>query len=345
MADEYVFECQVNFLSLKRAEAFVPPEFALAYKWFQDRAGRSIPRLPIGNDAPKDIPVTLAREAGIHSPDYNKLPSRGAQKKKYALSIHSERQLRYDDKDVILRDDGTWILDYCAHKTADGKQRQTNFNEAMMNCLRDGIPVGVMVKRPKGGYDVLGLAYVEQFNSIADIFTLHGPINSATENQGFFSFIQPQDLSQAECKALIEWDTADERVWARVDLVKREQQARFRTVVMEAYESTCAVTQTDVPKALQAAHIDPYRGRKSQTVVNGILLRSDIHLLYDAYMLSVEPESKKVVLGDALLSSEEYRKLKGHIINEPKALSCRPDENLLEIHHRQFLKTNELIKQ
>jgi len=336
MEDSKLYTCQVNFLSLGRAEELVPPEFIRAYRWFQEHAGQHLDRLPMGRGQVAGFPLSLARQSGIHSPDYRSLPSRGEGKPKYALSIHSEGQRYYEDRDVIEREDGTWILDYCAHRTVPGKRPQTNYNEAMMNCLRDGVPVAVMVKESGGGYRNLGLAFIEEYNAETDIFILHGPVTAENEREGFFSFIQPQLLGPEDRRLLEEWDLFDERAHALVEQVRRERQGIFHRMVAEAYGGACAVTEISVPEVLQAAHIDRYRGGKSQVVTNGILLRMDIHRLYDEHLLSVDPDGAVLRISDRL-SMTPYARYDGHPLNLPRDPSLRPDGRLLEMHYRQFV--------
>lgn len=338
MEDSLLYECSINRLSLERAEKLVPPEFVQAYRWFQERAGEHFDTLPMGDHAP-NLPIKLAREAGIHSPDYRNLPSKGAGKTKYVLSVHSQGQTRYDDKDVINREDGTWILDYCAHKTEKGKQPQYSFNQNMMNCLYDGVPIAVMVMNPQGGYTNLGLAYIEEYNAATDVFTLHGPVTADNEDRGFFSFLQMQDLTPEEQKAIEEWDQEDERVRAIVEQVRREQQGAFRKMVSEAYGGACAVTEIDVPQVLQAAHIDRYRGKKSQVVNNGLFLRMDIHKLYDEHLLSVDPDGC-ILRTSGRLSLTPYAKYDGCKLQVPSDARNKPDEYLLDMHYRQFLTAN-----
>ena len=55
---------------------------------------------------------------------------------------------------------------------------------------------------------------------------------------------------------------------------------------------------------LEAAHISPYRGEDDNHVENGLLLRSDIHTLFDLDLLGIDPERLRVVLHQDLV--EEY---------------------------------------
>jgi hypothetical protein len=88
----------------------------------------------------------------------------------------------------------------------------------------------------------------------------------------------------------------DERSRQVREVAVREGRDRFRTAVLEAYGSCCAITITDVPAALDAAHIAPFKGRQSNVIPNGICLRKDIHSLFDRGMLAVDEHTHQVLL-------------------------------------------------
>ena len=58
-------------------------------------------------------------------------------------------------------------------------------------------------------------------------------------------------------------------------------QGAFRVVVTEAYQRKCAITGEKTLPVLQAAHIKPYTDDGPHDVKNGLLLRSDLHTLFD----------------------------------------------------------------
>lgn len=221
-----IVDCCINELTKKRALELVPPEFAQAYRWFEDHQDIPIKRLPMGADAPFSFAIT--REAGIHSPDYRQLDSHGAGKEKYALSIHSQGQQCYDNKKVVERPDGTWILEYKAQVTHGEKRHQDLFNVEMMNCLRDGIPIGVMVKTDDG-YLVKGLAFIENYNGFLDAFTIHGPVRGENDNKGLFTRIDPTEYTKSEKKIISSISQSDERKYACYEQVRRERQDSFRS--------------------------------------------------------------------------------------------------------------------
>ena len=60
----------------------------------------------------------------------------------------------------------------------------------------------------------------------------------------------------------------------------------------DAYDRRCAVTGEKTLPVLEAAHIKPYASLGPHRVSNGILLRSDLHKLFDLGYLTVTPELK-----------------------------------------------------
>jgi uncharacterized protein YjbI with pentapeptide repeats len=95
----------------------------------------------------------------------------------------------------------------------------------------------------------------------------------------------------------------DERQRTNVVRVKRKDQQKFREALKEAFSGKCAITFCDVEGALDAAHIFPYRGPQTDCVWNGILLRLDLHRLFDAYLLTIDPLEGKVYLEESLMNS------------------------------------------
>ena len=333
MPAQITYESPVFLPTLERAKKLVPEAFLPCYDWFMGNAGEKIPRLP-HNMSPKPVtPIPLSRDSGIYIPGAAQVEYDGG--RRYALSVHSTGHKKYDDRSSIPLADGTWVLSYAAH---DGSDLSQGYNAALMNCLNDGVPVGVFVKEAPG-YRVLGLAYVEQYNSIARIFTLHGPVSTATETAGSFVPHGFEDLPESEQKILMELDGQDERRVVTAQQVRREQQGKFREALLQAYSETCAITGVSVPEVLQAAHINPYRGRKSQVVNNGILLRADLHLLYDAHLISVEPSSLSVSLSERL-DGTTYLRYNHQRLREPISADLAPNADLLAIHYEQFRREN-----
>lgn len=341
MSDELIFESQIALPTIKRAERLVPPEFIPCWQWFADNEGETIPSLPHRMTQQPKTPIPLSADPGIYSPGVSKGTAqvRYMHGRRYALSVHATGSSRYQDKSPIARGDGTWLIDYAEQ---EGRNSTRDYNEALENCLVDGVPVGVMIKNGRQkGYVVMGLAYVERYNSMTRSFTLHGPVNAQTESQGSFVFPGFDMLTREEQKAVEDAviSDADERKFALARQVRRQQQTKFREQLILAYGGRCAISGYDVPEVLQAAHIDPYRGKKSQVTSNGILLRADLHLLFDAHLLSVDPDTLKLEVSDRI-DEPGYLHLVGQRLRTPDDPSALPNGSLLEEHYKQFRQEN-----
>jgi hypothetical protein len=127
----------------------------------------------------------------------------------------------------------------------------------------------------------------------------------------------------------------DDRDRRLMELAVRQGQDRFRAMVVEAYDARCALTGFDAVEALEAAHITPYKGPATSLVSNGILLRADIHALWDRGSLAVH-ETAYVVLVKPHLRATAYRGLEDAPVDHlPRRLADRPAVVALR-DHRQW---------
>lgn len=128
----------------------------------------------------------------------------------------------------------------------------------------------------------------------------------------------------------------DARARIVTSIVRRQGQPEFRRQLLAAYGGKCSITKFDVPEALEAAHIVPYRGVKTNCLANGILLRADIHTLFDLYRLSICPENYMVKLSPELLDTS-YKELHGLRITLPVSKDAYPSKDALRQHYDYFL--------
>jgi hypothetical protein len=84
------------------------------------------------------------------------------------------------------------------------------------------------------------------------------------------------------------------------EIVQRRGQQQFRLALFKTYNATCVVTGCQIAEVLEAAHIVPYRGDHTNVTDNGLLLRSDIHTLFDLNLLGIDPSTMTVILSPAL---------------------------------------------
>ena len=91
--------------------------------------------------------------------------------------------------------------------------------------------------------------------------------------------------------------------------LQRPDQSRFRQSLDRAYGGRCCISGCPVPFALQAAHIAAYSDAGSDVPANGLLLRSDLHALFDALQLAIHPRTLKVHFSPEARSWPEYARL------------------------------------
>jgi len=117
------------------------------------------------------------------------------------------------------------------------------------------------------------------------------------------------------------------------EVEQRVGQPEFRAELLLAYRNRCAVSGCELPEVLQAAHIQPVKSSGSHSVRNGLLLRADLHNLFDRglltisarYVISIDPEVRR----DAT-----YRKFHGKKLQVlPEVTTKRPSRTLLEKHY------------
>ena len=114
-------------------------------------------------------------------------------------------------------------------------------------------------------------------------------------------------------------------------ITHRRGQKQFRHSLLAAYSSRCAITGCDVPELLEAAYILGYKGRQTNHISNGLLLRTDIHTLFDLRLITVDGGTFTVKLHPSLRGGE-YGDLEGIKISLPEYSSLRPNAVALSMH-------------
>jgi putative restriction endonuclease len=124
-------------------------------------------------------------------------------------------------------------------------------------------------------------------------------------------------------------------------LQPRLGQGSFRVMVTDAYSRRCAASGERVLPVLEAAHIRPYAAGGEHRVDNGLLLRSDLHTLFDHGYLTVTPDHRIEVsrrLKSEFDNGKEYFAFHGRAISVPSKAAQRPSAEFLTWHNEnQFL--------
>lgn len=101
-------------------------------------------------------------------------------------------------------------------------------------------------------------------------------------------------------------------------------QGAFRVLVTDAYFRRCAVTGERTLPVLQAAHIKPYALEGPHVVTNGILMRSDLHKLFDLGYITITPAMRLEV---SRRLKAEWENGREYYAYDGKELQCRPADS------------------
>jgi putative restriction endonuclease len=295
-----------------------------ALEWFEANAGITFAQRPFKVPG---LQVNLSsNQMGIWKPRVSP----------YALSVVQTPKGIYADGDPMVYPEGTW--EYFYHQQgkdeADLRDPQRLYaNAALFKCWKDGIPVGVMIPGPKGsGYEVLGLAIVNGWNK--GLFELVGPASVGAKSE-WQAAEAPGRVSVAllgtPVGAFDPSALSDGRLKVIREVHQRQGGPRFRRALLRAYDSRCAMTRYDAVPALEAAHIIPYRGPQTNHVANGLLLRADIHDLFDLGLIAVDTDSMSLLLAGELAGTE-YEQYVGAPLWMPREAEAQPNLEALAKH-------------
>ena len=143
--------------------------------------------------------------------------------------------------------------------------------------------------------------------------------------------------SQVEEPSLVE-DFSDKNRFGAEYLTRgRLGQGAFRVLVTDAYERRCAITGERTLPVLEAAHIKPYSETGPHVISNGLLLRSDLHILFDDGYVTVTEDMKVEVskrIKEEFENGREYYQYRGkRLFKVPDALHEHPSSKFLRWHN------------
>ena len=99
-----------------------------------------------------------------------------------------------------------------------------------------------------------------------------------------------------------------------VKRLARQRQYKFRQKAIETFFGRCAITGCSDIQALEAAHVTPFSEDGNDKPTNSLLLRADLHRLFDSDLLAVNPVDGKVTFSASIVS---YSELSDRVINLP----------------------------
>lgn len=119
-------------------------------------------------------------------------------------------------------------------------------------------------------------------------------------------------------------------------------QGSFRIVVTDAYERRCAITGERVLPVLEAAHVKPYSEGGLHRLDNGLLLRSDLHTLFDRGYLTVTEGFRIEVskrIKEEFQNGRDYYALHGQVLRRPAQESEKLDVENIRWHNEKVYLT------
>lgn len=126
----------------------------------------------------------------------------------------------------------------------------------------------------------------------------------------------------------------DQRTVRTQAAVVRPRQGNFRSSLLQRYGGACCITGCQIDTLLEAAHIIPYRGDQTNDVSNGLLLRVDLHRLFDAHLVSINPGTFAVEVASTI-EDALYRAYHGKRLFK---FSPKPRILFLEAHYATFIR-------
>ncbi|HUP23109.1 MAG TPA: HNH endonuclease [Thermoanaerobaculia bacterium] len=130
-------------------------------------------------------------------------------------------------------------------------------------------------------------------------------------------------------------EVTDSPLLVPTETMRRIGQGTFRVLITDTYERRCAATGEKALPVLEASHIRPVASGGRHEATNGLLLRSDLHRLFDRGYVTVDPKYRIRVsrrLKDEFDNGEPYYPLEGHQIWLPRRADARPAPQALEFH-------------
>jgi putative restriction endonuclease len=165
---------------------------------------------------------------------------------------------------------------------------------------------------------------------------VRGRTYDTAESAGRRLWEQIEDRLQASPALVLQAETAA-RYGIEYLTRARLGQGAFRVLVTEAYHRKCAVTGERTLPVLEAAHIRPYAEEGPHLVANGLLLRADLHTLYDEGYLTVTEDLRVEVsrkIKEQFQNGREYYAYHGKPLAElPSQPEQRPSPQFLRWHN------------
>jgi DNA-directed RNA polymerase subunit RPC12/RpoP len=103
----------------------------------------------------------------------------------------------------------------------------------------------------------------------------------------------------------------------------RVGQQRFREAMLARFGEACAFTGPQPPGALEAAHLYLYSKNPEHDLRGGLLLRCDLHALFDRWLIAIDPDTWSIQIAPELKRYPGLAELEGRAVQLPEDLRPR----------------------
>lgn len=204
--------------------------------------------------------------------------------------------------------------------------------------------------RPSGGFLAVQIEDVDRLlhpfgfldlDKEPDASSFLGAISARRNHRAWYM----DEASHAEVASVINARAANTPATPQEEVTKRSLnwqkqrpvQGRFRKELLERYDGICVITGCSTPQALEAAHVLPHDGSAARDdVANGLLLRRDLHRMFDALLWSIDPYASTVRLSKRI-DDPTFEDLDGIPVDHSIA-----SDNLLS-HFKAFLDAEKNV--
>ncbi len=271
---------------------------------------------------------------------------------RYAFSVWS-RSASGGDKEIypdrFLRGaDGSWTITYSAKRGS----LETAVNRSLFSCMRDKVPVLVIVtsiKRSYSGgarYRIMGPALIDQFDKSSRMFRMRG--YSETISRQIAENESDLDAAIYEMRGslILPFQIGENR--SRYHVEKAIRDKAFRSIILDEYRCQCVVCQSkfllkqanadDLVEA-EAAHIVPIEDRGPEDPRNGLAMCRRHHWAFDKGLFTVT-DINTIKVSSAVQRAERRRfdleEYEGVSIIGPASDICRPADEAIHHHQRRI---------
>ncbi|MHB8361718.1 MAG: HNH endonuclease [Thermoplasmataceae archaeon] len=211
----------------------------------------------------------------------------------YALWIRQTLKGIYPDKEPDTLPDGSWVYRYSPEKRGEISDPNLPTNQSLFRSMDDGVPLGVFIQRQssesKAVYDIMGLAYVEDFDG--KYFVIHGE-SIKVENK-------PMNINN-----IPRFEPFEKEEYEKISALVTLREPLFRAGIRRIYRNKCSLCEIGYSFhgnliGVDAAHIISVEDNGTSTDLrNGILLCKNHHSLFDRNLWAFDEDYRVLVSQD-----------------------------------------------